>query len=264
MAPAGAETSKAQELKEKLAQAREAKSHKAKKDPREKAKEKADAEARAKAAKEQAKKERERVAATLKAPAAAPTLAPAPEPGPFAQKGQEAQEVGIHLGISCDGCGAPPPLIGRAMKCRDCPDFDLCEDCYPERLDKARAKVAADAGLPAAAGKHPSKHTFGARLAKVVMTEAEAAAERAAAKKAEAEAAAQPRAATARPAGQQQAGESAASFDDAEEQRAREAAFVARGAYGGWLPAAHMATILPAPSGAARVLGPVFSAHPVA
>jgi len=42
-------------------------------------------------------------------------------------------EMEMHIGVSCDGCGAGPPLRGPVMKCGDCEDFDLCMNCYHER-----------------------------------------------------------------------------------------------------------------------------------
>mmetsp|Transcript_859 Transcript_859/g.2391 ORF Transcript_859/g.2391 Transcript_859/m.2391 type:complete len:265 (+) Transcript_859:111-905(+) len=252
------------ELKEKLAQAKEAKSaQRTKKDTKDKAKEKADADAKAKAAKEeQARKNKERVAAAMKAPTAAPTptpvQTPAPQEGPWALPGQEAQEIGIHLGVSCDGCGAPPPLIGRVMKCKDCPDFDLCEDCFPERLDQNRAAVAAAAGL-SGGGKHP-KHAFGARRAGSVMTAADAAKERTAAK---ADAAAKAAADAARAAARQKqdGGSPVVQVEEQSQQEARQS-LAGSGrthddtGYGGWKPPPQLASLLPVPSGAPRVLWP--------
>jgi len=183
MAPAS-EADKAKELKEKLKQAKEkAGSHKARKDPKTIAREKVEAEAKAKEVKEAKAKQSGRAAPkasskplsevekAMRAPPAAPTPARAPEPPPrpdvWASPGEEVTEIGLHLGVSCDGCGAPPPLVGRVMKCKDCPDFDLCEECFPERKDRARAEVAAKMGVPG--GKHPA-HNFGARRAGSVMT----------------------------------------------------------------------------------------------
>merc|ERR1719316_630935 len=85
------------------------------------------------------------------------------------------------------------------MKCKTCPDFDLCERCYPERLDQARAAVAAAAGR--AGGRHPASHMFGARRAGVVMTREAADVELLAMQKdkAEAEAKAEKTATTCRP-----------------------------------------------------------------
>eukprot|EP00929_Paragymnodinium_shiwhaense_P017442 TRINITY_DN1266_c0_g1_i1.p1 TRINITY_DN1266_c0_g1~~TRINITY_DN1266_c0_g1_i1.p1 ORF type:complete len:248 (+),score=81.77 TRINITY_DN1266_c0_g1_i1:132-875(+) len=173
MAP-GADDERKQALKEKLAQATsKAGSKKEKKPTKAQAKDKAQANEKAKAdakAKEDAAKAE---AARLRA-AATPQRAPEAAPSPFALPGEEAKEIGIHLGISCDGCGRPPPLVGRAMKCRDCPDFDLCEECYPGRLDLQREKVAVGAGLPPGSGKHPGKHVFGARRAAVVLSREDA------------------------------------------------------------------------------------------
>merc|ERR1712151_83773 len=57
-------------------------------------------------------------------------------------------------------------------------DFDLCEVCYPQKLDKTREAVAAAAGMPGK-GRHPAAHKFGPRRAKSIMTEAEVEKERA-------------------------------------------------------------------------------------
>jgi len=39
-----------------------------------------------------------------------------------------------HFGVGCDGCGAYP-VVGRAFRCRECPEevgFDLCESCHSD------------------------------------------------------------------------------------------------------------------------------------
>ena len=41
----------------------------------------------------------------------------------------DEQEEKIHQGIECDGCGMNP-IRGPRFKCLDCPDYDICEDCY--------------------------------------------------------------------------------------------------------------------------------------
>jgi len=172
MAPGGDVDRKA--LKEKLAQAqgkagarKDKKMTKAQAEEKQKANEKAKADAKAKEDAAKAEAARLRAAAT-------PQRAADPAPSPFALPGEEEKEIGIHLGISCDGCGRPPPLVGRAMKCKDCPDFDLCEECFPGRKDLQRENVAVAAGLPAGSGKHPAKHSFGARRAAVVLTREDA------------------------------------------------------------------------------------------
>eukprot|EP00440_Ansanella_granifera_P014175 gb/GFBE01015405.1/.p1 GENE.gb/GFBE01015405.1/~~gb/GFBE01015405.1/.p1 ORF type:complete len:556 (+),score=106.10 gb/GFBE01015405.1/:1-1668(+) len=38
-----------------------------------------------------------------------------------------------HCGVVCDGCGANP-LVGPRFKCTVCPDYDLCGNCYPRKL----------------------------------------------------------------------------------------------------------------------------------
>lgn len=59
--------------------------------------------------------------------------------GGFALDGEgdedEADEAGeageaVHYGVSCDGCGAGPPLYGPVMTCIDCEDFDFCARCF--------------------------------------------------------------------------------------------------------------------------------------
>jgi len=35
--------------------------------------------------------------------------------------------------VTCDGCGAGPPLAGRVMKCVECDDYDLCARCYADQ-----------------------------------------------------------------------------------------------------------------------------------
>lgn len=175
---------KTTDLKKKLDEAKAAAKEKAK-SPKEKLKEKKDAEEKAKA--EKKKKEKLGVA-EAPTPARAPEpVVPVERPSVFSLPGEEIQEVGIHLGVSCDGCGCAPPLIGRAMKCKDCPDFDLCEQCWPDRLDQQREIVAAAAGMPGR-GRHPGAHKFGARRAGVVMTREAANAELKAAARDQAEA----------------------------------------------------------------------------
>lgn len=41
--------------------------------------------------------------------------------------GNEKKE--IHFGFICDGCQMHP-IIGKRYKCKDCRDFDFCENCY--------------------------------------------------------------------------------------------------------------------------------------
>lgn len=49
-------------------------------------------------------------------------------------------DVEIHPTITCDNCHRGPPLVGRAMHCADCEDFDLCARCFEdlESLNHAR------------------------------------------------------------------------------------------------------------------------------
>lgn len=46
---------------------------------------------------------------------------------------EEDEEATIHPHVTCDGCGAGPPLVGRVMKCLDCEDFDFCAQCFSNR-----------------------------------------------------------------------------------------------------------------------------------
>ena len=41
----------------------------------------------------------------------------------------------VHEGIECDGCEMNP-IRGLRFKCLDCPDFDLCEECYNREVHK--------------------------------------------------------------------------------------------------------------------------------
>ena len=47
----------------------------------------------------------------------------------------DEQEEKIHQGIYCDGCGMNP-IRGPRFKCLDCPDYDICEDCYNNETHK--------------------------------------------------------------------------------------------------------------------------------
>jgi len=40
---------------------------------------------------------------------------------------------GVLHPVTCDGCGAGPPLVGRVMKCIECDDYDLCARCYADQ-----------------------------------------------------------------------------------------------------------------------------------
>ena len=40
--------------------------------------------------------------------------------------------LGIHHGVSCDGCGVAP-IRGLRFKCGSCSDYDLCRTCYRHR-----------------------------------------------------------------------------------------------------------------------------------
>lgn len=39
-----------------------------------------------------------------------------------------------HFNVVCDGCDANP-LVGPRFKCPVCPDYDLCGNCYPKKLE---------------------------------------------------------------------------------------------------------------------------------
>ena len=41
----------------------------------------------------------------------------------------------VHEGVECDGCEMNP-IRGLRFKCLDCPDFDLCEECYNKEVHK--------------------------------------------------------------------------------------------------------------------------------
>mmetsp|Transcript_71002 Transcript_71002/g.153014 ORF Transcript_71002/g.153014 Transcript_71002/m.153014 type:complete len:225 (+) Transcript_71002:114-788(+) len=55
----------------------------------------------------------------------------------------------VHHRVTCDGCGAGPPLVGPVMNCVDCEDFDFCGRCY-----RGRDRLG-----------HPRGHHFHARQA---------------------------------------------------------------------------------------------------
>lgn len=40
----------------------------------------------------------------------------------------------FHHGVVCDGCGVQP-IAGPRFKCAGCPDYDLCGNCYPRKLE---------------------------------------------------------------------------------------------------------------------------------
>lgn len=40
----------------------------------------------------------------------------------------------VHPGISCDNCGEYP-IRGKRLKCAECCNYDLCEDCYQKDTD---------------------------------------------------------------------------------------------------------------------------------
>lgn len=247
------------ELKAKLAEKKNA-SHKTAKGTKaqqkvaeDEKKAKAEAEAKAKTEKE----------AAIKAKAAEKAKAPPPPPSVWANETDEASQIGIHVGITCDGCGQGAPLFGKTMKCKDCPDFDLCEKCYPLRLDKHREAISAAAGLPGK-GKHPAAHSFGPRKAHTVLTREAVAAELAAAEESEKLASAKKVLLEAQAAARRKReadGTGTADLDAVVEQL---------GALLGstnlspasddrtiWRPSPHLAAELPTPKGHPRVLRPV-------
>ena len=44
-------------------------------------------------------------------------------------KNEKSNQVEIHHGFICDGCGMGP-IIGKRYKCKECHNFDYCEACY--------------------------------------------------------------------------------------------------------------------------------------
>jgi hypothetical protein len=48
-------------------------------------------------------------------------------------KKEEKKE--IHYFVACDGCNMKP-LIGKRYKCKGCPNFDYCEQCYEKNKEK--------------------------------------------------------------------------------------------------------------------------------
>ena len=51
------------------------------------------------------------------------------------QQRYEVMNDDVHEGIKCDGCEMNP-IRGLRFKCLDCPDFDLCEECYNREVHK--------------------------------------------------------------------------------------------------------------------------------
>ena len=47
------------------------------------------------------------------------------------QKEEEQKTIyfGEHPAITCDGCGASP-IVGYRYRCKQCPNHDVCENCY--------------------------------------------------------------------------------------------------------------------------------------
>ena len=50
------------------------------------------------------------------------------------QKEQKVQKGPIHFNVLCDGCKMNP-IRGNRYKCKGCPDFDFCENCYQKNKD---------------------------------------------------------------------------------------------------------------------------------
>lgn len=47
----------------------------------------------------------------------------------------------IHPNIICDGCQMRP-LVGKRYKCKVCPDFDFCEECYEKNKETHKHEFA--------------------------------------------------------------------------------------------------------------------------
>ena len=55
--------------------------------------------------------------------------------GPRGQRrpqGPQGPQGSVHQRVQCDGCGANP-MTGVRYKCRTCPNYDLCRNCYGTR-----------------------------------------------------------------------------------------------------------------------------------
>ena len=51
-----------------------------------------------------------------------------------ASKKEEIKKDAIHFHYSCDGCKMKP-IRGNRYKCKGCPDFDFCENCYQTKKE---------------------------------------------------------------------------------------------------------------------------------
>ncbi|GAA6062717.1 hypothetical protein JCM10212_002268 [Sporobolomyces blumeae] len=71
------------------------------------------------------------VEAPQPAPAAAPVVAPTRAPEPV--RILPAQAAPVSHRATCDSC--QKKIIGVRHKCTDCPDYDLCEECFPTACD---------------------------------------------------------------------------------------------------------------------------------
>jgi len=43
------------------------------------------------------------------------------------------QDSLVHHGVACDHCGASP-IVGPRFKCTICPNYDLCGNCFPQKM----------------------------------------------------------------------------------------------------------------------------------
>jgi len=48
------------------------------------------------------------------------------------QRPRETQSA-IHHGVTCDHCGVHP-IAGPRFKCKTCPNYDLCGNCFPQKM----------------------------------------------------------------------------------------------------------------------------------
>ena len=50
------------------------------------------------------------------------------------EKKEVKEEKEIHFGFICDGCNMRP-IKGIRYKCKECPNFDFCENCYKKNKE---------------------------------------------------------------------------------------------------------------------------------